>query len=598
VKAVRSGVAIAVLSLALAGTAAAAPAPTVSTEAASGVAATSATLNGTINPNGADTTWYFEYGTSTKYGQKTPTQDAGAGTAQVSVSAAVSGLQTGRLYHYRLDATSSGGTSQGADQTFTPSGAAAAPTVTISAVTGLSGSAATLNGSVNPNGADTSWYFEFGTSTSYGTKTPAKNIPAGTHSVNVSAPLAGLSAGTTYHFRLVASNSAGTVDSGDQTFSTAGAASAAPAVVTSAATAVSGSSATLHGSVTANSSTTSWYFEYGTSTNYGTKTAIKSIPAGTRATNVSAAVNGLSGGTTYHFRLAASNGSGATAGSDQTFTTSGPPSVQTGSPQSVTTTSATLTGSVNPQGHGTSWYFEYGTTTAYGTKTPAKNAGAGSSAVSVSAPLAGLAPGTTYHFRLIASSSVGTSSSADATFATLGSLTLKVSTYQVVYGGSVGLSGTVSGGQSGVRVTLLAYPYGAGAFKPVATVVTVAGGTWSAHARPGIQTSYQASANGSTSAALTVGVAPAVSLSVITRERFSTKVKAGKSFAGKDVQLQRLQRGHWTTVAKAKLNSSSAATFSERALPRGTSNVRIAFSVNQAGAGYLAGFSRTLVYHR
>jgi hypothetical protein len=587
-----------VSALALAGPAAAAPAPTVSTEAATGVGATSATLNGTVNPNGADTTWYFEYGTSTKYGQKTATQDAGSGTTQVSVSAAVSGLQTGKPYHYRLDATSSGGTSQGADQTFTPSASAAAPTVTITPTTGVTSSAATLNGSVNPNGADTNWYFEFGTSTSYGTKTPAKTIRAGTHAMNVSAPLAGLTAGTTYHFRLVASNTAGPSNSADQTFATSGPAGSAPSVVTSAASGVTGSSATLNGSVTPNASTTSWYFEYGTSTNYGSKTAAKSIPAGTKATNVSAGINGLTGGTTYHFRLVASNGGGATAGTDQSFTTSGPPSVQTAAPQSLTTTSATLTGSVNPQGHGTTWYFEYGTTSSYGTKTASKNAGAGSGAVNVSAPISNLTSGTTYHFRLVATSSAGTTKSADATFTTLGSVTLAVSTYKVVYGSTVGLNGTVSGGQAGVKVTLLAYPYGAGSFKAVTQVATGTGGTWSAHARPGIQTSYQASANGGTSAALTVGVAPAVSLSVITRGRLSTRVKAGKSFAGKDVQLQRLQRKQWVTLTKEKLNSSSAATFPAKSVPRGTSTLRIAFSVNQAGPGYLAGFSRTLVYHR
>ncbi len=65
------------------------------------------------------------------------------------------------------------------------------------------------------------------------------------------------------------------------------------------------------------------------------------------------------------------------------------------------------------------------------------------------------------------------------------------------------------------------------------------------------------------------------------------------------MQLQRLLPGNrWETVAKAKLNSKSSAIFAAARLPRGTSLIRVAMSVNQAGAGYLGGFSRTLSYHR
>jgi hypothetical protein len=94
-------------------------------------------------------------------------------------------------------------------------------------------------------------------------------------------------------------------------------------------------------------------------------------------------------------------------------------------------------------------------------------------------------------------------------------------------------------------------------------------------------------------------VRPAVSLRVITRSRFTTRVTASKQFAGKVVQLQRLLPGNrWHTVSKARLSSKSSVTFRASKLPRGSSLVRIAMSVNQAGAGYLAGFSRTLSYRR
>jgi hypothetical protein len=85
---------------------------------------------------------------------------------------------------------------------------------------------------------------------------------------------------------------------------------------------------------------------------------------------------------------------------------------------------------------------------------------------------------------------------------------------------------------------------------------------------------------------------------VITGQRFSTKVAAGRSFAGRMVQFQRRSSlGQWVTLKRVRLSSSSSAIF-RAALPKGTSSLRIAFSVNQAGAGYLGGASRTIVYHR
>ena len=117
--------------------------------------------------------------------------------------------------------------------------------------------------------------------------------------------------------------------------------------------------------------------------------------------------------------------------------------------------------------------------------------------------------------------------------------------------------------------------------------------------KPKLQTSYKASTPDGLSAPVGIGVRPAVSLRVITGKRFSTRVVAGKSFKGKTVQLQRLLPGNrWQTIAKAKLNAKSSAIFASTKLPRGTSNIRVAVSVNQVGAGYLAAFSRTLTYRR
>jgi len=78
----------------------------------------------------------------------------------------------------------------------------------------------------------------------------------------------------------------------------------------------------------------------------------------------------------------------------------------------------------------------------------------------------------------------------------------------------------------------------------------------------------------------------------------STRVSAASSFAGKIVQLQRLVNGRWVTVKRQRLDSSALGIFKASLLPRGHSTIRIALSVNEAGPGYLAGFSRTLGYRR
>ena len=92
--------------------------PTVTTGSATSLNSTSATLNGTVNPKGVSTTYYFEYGTTTSYGTSTTSTSAGSGTSAVSVSASISGLTSDTTYHYRLAAVNSMGTSYGDDKTF------------------------------------------------------------------------------------------------------------------------------------------------------------------------------------------------------------------------------------------------------------------------------------------------------------------------------------------------------------------------------------------------------------------------------------------------------------------------------------------------
>ena len=118
---------------------------------------------------------------------------------------------------------------------------------------------------------------------------------------------------------------------------------------------------------------------------------------------------------TDHLKIFKSVDGGATfSASDSTFA----PTVTTGSATSVSSDSATLNGTVDPNGVSATYYFEYGATTSYGTSTTSTSAGSGTSAVSVNAPISGLTANTTYHNRLVATNSVGTSYGEDKTFST------------------------------------------------------------------------------------------------------------------------------------------------------------------------------------
>jgi Ca2+-binding RTX toxin-like protein len=418
---------------------ASAAAPTAITGTVSVVGGSSATLNGTVNPGSAATDWWFEYGTSSSYGSKTGTTAAGSGSANLSVSKALSSLAPATTYHYRLVAKNSSATTNGDDGLFTT---AAPPVVVTSPATAVGPASATLSGAVNPNGESTTWFLEYGTSTSYGTKTPVTDAGSGTTAKDVSAIVSGLTAGKTYHFRLVATSSAGTVHGADATFVTA----EAPAVTTSAASSLGSKSAKLNGKVDPNSRATTYLFEYGTTTSYGTKTSSSNAGSGSNSTNVSKTVTGLKPSTTYHFRLVATSDAGTVTGSDQAFTTQDAPTVVTGLATLVGPTSATLGGTVNPNGRSTSWYVEYGTSTSYGSKTSSGSAGSGTATLAVVAHVLNLTPGATYHFRLVASSSLGTTRGADFTFATTGAPAVATGpiTYATLSLSSVRVNGTVN----------------------------------------------------------------------------------------------------------------------------------------------------------
>lgn len=297
--------------------------PVVVTTAAGPIAATTATLNGTINASGLVVNSFFDYGLTTAYGSTVAGTPASVtGSTTTAVLANISGLASLTTYHYRLRGVTAGGvTVYGQNMTFTTTGPP--PTVVTTAATGITTTGATLNGTVNANGSSTTVTFEYGLTTAYGSTVTAIQSPVGGNTVTpVSAPITGLTPNTVYNYRVKGVSGAGTSNGNNMTFTTA---AAAPTAVTNAATNVTTNSATLNGTVNANNANTTVTFEWGLTTAYGnTVNATPLTVTGTSPVAVLANISGLITNTTYNYRVKAVNAGGTTFGSNMTFLTGCP----------------------------------------------------------------------------------------------------------------------------------------------------------------------------------------------------------------------------------------------------------------------------------
>jgi sugar lactone lactonase YvrE len=210
------------------------------------------------------------------------------------------------------------------------------PTVVSQPASNITNSTATLNAAIDPAGFDTTCVFQYVDDATFQASgynaatsvacTPADLGSAGGTFVLVSADVSGLGSSTVYHFRAVATNSAGTTNGGDTTFRTTG----PPVVVSESATNVTDTTATLNASIVPSGSDTTCQLQYVDDANfqaseYNTATSVDCSPfdlgSGIDPQSASANVIGLTPGTIYHFRAVATNADGTTNGADQTFQT-------------------------------------------------------------------------------------------------------------------------------------------------------------------------------------------------------------------------------------------------------------------------------------
>jgi hypothetical protein len=268
------------------------------------------------------------------------------------------------------------------------------------------------------------YYYEWGETDTYGQTTPLPPGIAGDAGFHELPPvqISGLSAGTTYHFRLVVSDADGVVRGNDMTFTTVPALDNAKA---DPPTAVTDVSAELNGSfdsVGEYEGETFYYFEWGQSAAYGKITpalpgASVPVPSG-RVQVPSVSIAGLERGVTYHYRLVVTNPAGKSISPDSTFRTADAPVVSNVHSSGVTATQAVLEGDIIPRWGSTTYQFEWGPTPEYGNTVPvpAGEVGSGDERVSVAVPLSGLDPAITYHFRLVATNEFGMTVSPDQAF--------------------------------------------------------------------------------------------------------------------------------------------------------------------------------------
>ncbi len=203
-------------------------APYATTDTMVSTTSSTAVVSGQANPNGSGTSYWFEYGETTSMGNRTSMQAIGSGFSNISAPGFITGLKTNTLYYFRLSTKNSFATVNGTQYTFrtntTPPVQGMAPTVTTTAASNIKKTTATLSGKVNPNGVQTSYWFEYSENatlaTIIGSGTAEQTLGAGSVLTTVHANSIELKPNTRYYYRVVARNNSGTTTGNIATFKT------------------------------------------------------------------------------------------------------------------------------------------------------------------------------------------------------------------------------------------------------------------------------------------------------------------------------------------------------------------------------------------
>ncbi len=403
--------------------------PLVSSESAVNVTPFAATLVAEANPENQSTSCVFEYGlVAGEY--RAPCEPATfEGGGLVGVSFALGKLAPATKYHYRVVVKNATGETKSPDETFET--LALEKPILEGEHTGLvTAPETTIEGLLDPNyqpifGCEVQYALQgagFGAPEAVPCQPnnpPENTFGEGAGFVPLIATLTGLQPGASYEYRILATNQSGTAEGTQGTPFTV---PPAPSVTIGEAQNITRTTATLPGTVNPEGLETSYYYQYGTTTSYGGNSpSIQGVSAGSGTAAVPApiGIRGLLPATTYHYRLAATNADGTTYSEDKTFTTAPPtpPTASTGGASNVTLTTATVAGTIDPEGLETSYELDLGVDATYGTSIYGE-AGSGDTPTEITVPLQNLAPDSTYHYRMVAINSDGRVAGTDRTFTT------------------------------------------------------------------------------------------------------------------------------------------------------------------------------------
>jgi hypothetical protein len=291
----------------------------------------------------------------------------------------------------------------------------------------------------------------------------------------VSVQLSGLSPASTYHYRLVATNPAGTASSSDAVLTTGGEPSATATVVSMDAAAV-----TLAGVVSTGGLPTTTAVQYAPAGGAVQSTPAVVVPGGTDAT-VTVPLTGLVPGAAYSFATTVSNAAGATTGPTATFIAPAAPTLSGPTSVAKASTALTVGTSIAPGNLPTSVHLEYGATTAYGSATPDVTVPAGTDPAALTLAVPGLASGQRYHYRVVASNAAGSVTGTDvltgttgAPVATLGKLNKTAATSTAV---SLQVTGSVRP-NSLPTTYVVRYGVASKSARTSTTAVSVGSGLW------------------------------------------------------------------------------------------------------------------------
>lgn len=388
-----------------------------------------------LNPENRTTECVFQYVKESDFivskfagAAKVPCEQGAtiAGYGFQTVGATVTKLQPGTIYRDRLLAKNASGETEVVGTITTPS--AVAPSIEVTAPSDGQTSV-TLTGLVNPDFQKTTCTFQYLSEAEFDQSgyaaphvLPCEPAVGEGSWVGTNGNLTGLESAAIYHYRIVATNESGEAKSPDQMFVTL---PYPPDVTTGQATPDADGSETIGGSVNGHGNGvvhTTYAIQYGLSTSYGSQ-LVGDAGTGNNAVSEVGSISNLQPGATYHYRMTAKSTAGETVGSDSTFIApASAPAVGSQSAQFVNEDSAVIQGEANPEGLEATYVVQYGTGTAYGSDAPMAPTEMApyTSMHATITGLAGLAPGTTYHYRLAVTNQVGTTYGQDDTFTTTG----------------------------------------------------------------------------------------------------------------------------------------------------------------------------------